>query len=78
LVGKPELCVFKDGSRKLLHSFLSFSTKLCGPLARRINKFSSVDEDNVILREAEIFLEEVNDDCTDFFPCFIGLINGKD
>jgi hypothetical protein len=41
-------------------------------------KFISVDEDNVIMREAEIFLEEVNDDSTDFFPCFIGLINGKD
>ena len=41
-------------------------------------KFISVDENNLILREAEIFLEEVNDDCTDFFPCFIGLINGKD
>jgi hypothetical protein len=42
------------------------------------NEFVSVDEDNLIVREAKVVLKEVNDYCTDFFPFFVGFINRID
>ena len=70
LVGKPKLRVCKDGSCKLLHPFLRFSTKLrlIDSILNISNEFSSVDKNNIFEREAEVFQEEFDDDSSDCFP----------
>ena len=78
LVGKPELRVFKDGSSELLHFFFGLSTKLCLIISFRIlTKFSSINEENVVISEAEEFLKEVNDDLSGCLPCRVSLVDGE-
>ena len=40
-------------------------------------KLSSIDEDDIVVRESKIF-EEVNNDDSDWFPRLVGFINSED
>ena len=77
LVGKPELRVFKDGSSELLHFFFGLSTKLCLPNSIDFLELISINEENVVICEAEELLKEVNDNLPVCFSCQVSLVNSE-
>ena len=72
------LGVLEDGPCKYFHFFLGFGTKLCVPNSINLFEFSSIDEDNVVVREAKVFYHKVGCDfssCLHRLVCFIDSVN---